>query len=238
VDYQLAFCVPPLALLAACGAGAVTSWWAALVRRSRHESGATRRGPRGVLRLAAGLALVTAVTSLIVIELRDWERGYAAHAAYRGGRMPREEFLLRLGRPGLAWQEALAVRRILPDNAAAPEPGATILVWGFAPAVYALAGLPPATRYAFHQTLLVEGSSLSRRWPGASERRAELLLLMQHDPPRFVVVVSGDRSALEPGDSRSELAEFPALADLLERDYTRIGSTHSYEVLGRRVRRR
>ena len=112
-------------------------------------------------------------------------------------------------------------------------PGETILVWGFAPAVYALAGLPPATPYAFHQTLLVDGSALSQRWPSASTRRAALLERLQGEPPRFAVVVNGDRSALEPRDSRAELADFPALAGWLTTHCMPVGSTRSYEALRR-----
>lgn len=232
VDYQLALCVPPLALLAACGAGTLVTWGATLTRRLRAHDASALRAWRPALRLAAGMAVVAVVAILGVNDLRAWARGYAAHAALRGGRMSQEEFVLRLGRPGLAWQEALAVREMLSKRN--PVPGESILVWGFAPAVYALAGLPPATRYAFHQTLLVEGSSLSQRWPGGAARRAELLQRMQTDPPRYVVVVSGDRSALEPRDSRAELADFPALATQLATRYTAIGSTRSYE-LRRRI---
>jgi hypothetical protein len=105
------------------------------------------------------------------------------------------------------------------------------LVWGLAPAIYAVSGCRPATRWCFHQTLLVENSPLSRRWPDARARQLELLDLLHRDPPRWVVVVSGDRSGLEPQDSRTELEAFPELAGWLATQYRLRASTHSYRLL-------
>lgn len=230
VDYQLALLLPPLALLGALGAGTVARWGTSILATWRSRGTGGRRMDR-TRALIVATALGGSLALLIGVEIESWGRGYAAHAACRGGRMSREEFVLRLGRPGLMWQEALAVRTILGSHPASPRE--SILVWGFAPAIYAVADRPPATPYAFHQTLLVEGSALATRWPSAAARRAALLERLQQDPPRFVVVVSGDRSGLEPRDSRAELADFPELAAWLTTHCTPIGSTRSYEVLRR-----
>jgi hypothetical protein len=109
-----------------------------------------------------------------------------------------------------------------------------MLVWGLAPSLYLLSDCRPATRYAFHQTFYVPDSPLSRRWPDARARRTELLDLMQRDPPRWIVVVRGDRSGLETQDSAQELRTFPALAQQCDRDYEPRAVTPSYTLLRRK----
>jgi hypothetical protein len=185
------------------------------------------------------------------MELQLWSRHYAPHVAWRRGFLSESGFLQALGGPGPAWAEAglvaaqmraaraaddaMETRQPLANHGTSPPAKRdALLVWGFAPAVYARSGCPPATRFVFHQTLLVSGSPLSRRWPGTESRRARLLWHMHYEPPRFVVVVSGDRSGLEPVDSRTELRAFPEFEQTLATDYRSRGATRSYELLERR----
>jgi hypothetical protein len=106
-----------------------------------------------------------------------------------------------------------------------------MLVWGLAPSVYLLADCRPVTRYAFHQTFFVPESPLALRWPDAVARRDDLLASLERHPPRWVTIVSGDRSGLEPLDSAAELARFPALAQWLAAGYREHARTASYRLL-------
>ena len=101
--------------------------------------------------------------------------------------------------------------------------------------VYAQSGCLPFARWAFHQTLLVEGSPLARRWPDAGARRKELLRDWAAAPPRFTVIVRGDRSGVEPQDSAEELLGFEPLARILATDYAPLHETKSYTLLERRA---
>jgi hypothetical protein len=177
------------------------------------------------------------------LEGRLWARHYAPHVAHRTGRIDADALCVRLGGPGRRWLEARTVAGAIRDAdrgeaayagdrapfaAGAHRPA--LLVWGLAPAVYALSDCRPATRFAFHQTFYVEDAPLARRFPGVAARRADLVAAFEREPPRWVVIVHGDRSGLEPEDSAAELQRFPALAARLERGYRSRLRTPSYEL--------
>ena len=215
--YHLFLLVPPLALAAGLGAHEI----AAMARRLP----ATRR----ILAVSLGAVLAVLV---LVPELRLWVRHYRPHVRLHAGTIDSNGFLQELGGPGPAWLEAGALVEPLHRRA---RDGDRIFVWGLAPAVYARSGCLPFARWAFHQTLLVEGSPLSRRWPSATSRREALLRDWEVGPPRFVVIVRGDRSGLEPQESQAELLGFESLARLLAADYTPFNATKSYTLLERRT---
>ena len=229
--YQLFLLAAPLALLAALGAQ--HAWCLA--------SGVWRRGLP--IQPAHSLALTLLACALAVgaaNEMRAAVSHYWPHVLYRGGTLSRVALLQHFGTPGTLWMEAEnLVAAMRADATLLPPyrpgelrrhipPQDAILVWGLAPAVYALSGCEPVTRYAFHQTLLVEGSPLSERWPDVERRRVELLQRMHEHPPRFVVVVRGDRSGLEPTDSARELQDFEMLEHLLALEYRPDAATRSY----------
>jgi len=219
--YHLQLMLPPICILG--GLGAASLWkWLQSMRRPGEAS-----DPRG-LAMLAGLTLVLGIAASL--EGRHWVRRYAVHLEHAAGRIGTDEFLQRLGGPGPRWLEA---RSLAAQARLLVRPGDELLVWGLAPAVYVQLGCRPATRYAFHQTLLVEGSPLSRRWPDAGQRRAALLESLRRSPPRGVVIVRGDASGLEPTDSATELQQFPELARLLETEYRQQASTRSYTLLVR-----
>lgn len=205
--YHLFLLAPALAILAGRGAGVAAD----LVRRTWI---AARAG-----RVSSALWLVVLAAAAawpLALEARLWVRHHAPHVAYRFGRTSYTGFLEALGGPGPAWIEAGQLSAPIRERAGE---GDRLLVWGLSPAVYAQSGLLPATRYAFHQTLLVPDSPLSRRWPDALQRRAALFESLQRSPPRFVVVVRGDRSGLEPKDSETELKDFPEFEAWLGQRY-------------------
>jgi hypothetical protein len=217
--YHLYLLAPPLGLLAGFGARAAwkllaTAWAGARARRVR--------ACIALLLLSAGLG--TAAAS----ETRWWGRQYRNHVALLRGEIDIETFRGRQSAYSALWFEARDIGTHVRTLAHA---GDTMLVWGLAPAVYLQAGLPPATRFAFHQTFFVDGSALGTRWPSTGERRAELLQRMREAPPRFVVVVRGDRNGFEPSDSEIELRAFPELAQILATAYTEARATHNYTLL-------
>jgi hypothetical protein len=215
--YHLYFLVPPLALTAAIGAQTMVRFLARIAP--------ARRAVAAALAAAAG-------TAALGVEAPLWTRHYRPHTQWRAGGLEMHGFLQELGGPGPAWLEAGAVTEPLRARARA---GDRMLVWGLAPAVYARGDCLPFTRWVFHQTLLVVDSPLSRRWPDARARRAELLRAWDATPPRFAVIVRGDRSGLEPQQSQDELAGFEELARRLTGDYAPLHETKSYTLLERRA---
>ena len=221
--YHLYLLAPPLALLAGFGAGAARKLLAAAWAGAR-----TRR-----IRACIALLLLSAgVGTTAVLEARLWGRQYRNHLALLRGAIDIETFRARQSAYSVLWFEAHDIGSHVRKLAHA---GDTMFVWGLAPAVYLQAHLPPATRFAFHQTFYVDGSALGTRWPSTSERRAQLLQRMREAPPRFVVVVRGDRNGFEPRDSGTELREFPELAQILSAEYTESLATRSYTLLVRRI---
>ena len=214
--YHLFLLAPPLALASGLGAQEIAI--------------AFRRLPASRRALAASVSAALAVL-LAVPELPLWVRHYRPHVRLRAGRIDSKRFLEELGGPGPAWHESATL--VEPLQARVHEDD-RIFVWGLAPAVYAQSGCLPFTRWAFHQTFLVEGSPLSRRWPDAGARRKELLRDWAAAPPRFAVIVRGDRSGVEPVDSADELLRFEPLARLLAIDYAPLRETESYTLLERR----
>lgn len=77
----------------------------------------------------------------------------------------------------------------------APTDG--LLVWGLSPGMYALADRHPVTRFPFHKILMTD-APLSRMWPGLDRRRANLVDRLRADPPAYVLVGRGTRTASSP----------------------------------------
>jgi hypothetical protein len=222
--YHIFALVPPLALLAGCGA---VSWAHATARA---WNGARHGAATSGVHLAI---LAAAVAAPAAIECAAWWRHYTPHVALRSQHIDTDTFLQRLGGPGPRWIESRTVAKAIraaSDSSAADD---ALLVWGLAPAIYAQAGLRPATAYAFHQTFYVEGAPLARRFGDTAARRSALVARFDRDPPRWVVIVHGDRSGLEPQDSAAELIAFPALATRLDAHYRSITRTPSFALLRR-----
>jgi len=217
--YHLYLLAPPLALLAGCGVGATWDMF------KRAWAGAR------ALRIPASIALVllsAAVGITGTLEARLWGRQYRNHVALLRGAIDVETFRHRQSASSPAWFEA---RDIASHVRSLAHSGDTIFVWGLAPAVYLQADLPPATRFAFHQTFYVDNSALGNRWPSTDERRAQLVQRMHDSPPRFFVIVRGDRNGFEPKDSEAELHDFPELTQVLAADYTEAQATQRYTLL-------
>lgn len=198
--YHFLVIVPPLALAAAAAVPILVDGFAAADGVER----AIARGASIVAALLFGWMLLTTV------------RAYAEDAAYLAGRIDRPTYLARFqtGSAPASVQEQLArhLRRDARDDDA-------LLVWGFAPGLYAETGLRPATRFPFHKLMLVD-VPLSRSLPGLELRRRDLIARVEGERPRFIVVGTHDQSQYEPTDSLAELGAFPELARIVAADYT------------------
>jgi hypothetical protein len=111
-----------------------------------------------------------------------------------------------------------------------PE-GAPVFVWGFEPVVYWLAERPPASRFIYN---------VPQRTTWERERsRADLLRDLRQRPPAAIVVQRNDVFPMVTGnelDSRREVVNFPAFAELLERDFELATSIEDFEIYLRKTR--
>ncbi len=92
------------------------------------------------------------------------------------------------------------------------QPDDELLVWGFEPGVYLSSGLSPGTRWLYDYPLTV-GLAPTARAAAVAEVVARLPAI------RWWIVFRNDANALEHLDSKTELAQIPALQQALERDY-------------------
>lgn len=194
--YHYLLAVPGLAVAGGCGA-------ASLVR------GARERRP-------IAIALAAIVVALFVRTLFAWSTAYGPDLAHARGTLPRAAYLATFERgtisPATEEKLAAAIDRMVPE-------GETILIWGLAPAVYALADRAPATRYPFHKLLMTE-APLSLSIPGLEARRAELLERIERDRPALIIVGRDDRNGFEPETSLDSLTHWRALRDIVHDRYT------------------
>jgi hypothetical protein len=104
-----------------------------------------------------------------------------------------------------------ALGELIRAETRADEP---IFVWGFDSAVYLLADRPAASRFGFSYPL-IGGTA-----PWRERVRAELMNVLEAAPPRLIVVQTNDYIRLMLSrPSSAHLAEFPALARLVESRY-------------------
>lgn len=92
--------------------------------------------------------------------------------------------------------------------------GTPLFIWGFEPVIYFLADRPPVSRFVCHPPLVTSWSP--------PEWRAELLRDLTQKQPDYILVAHHDEMpwvTLRPYDSANELACYPALLELLRRDY-------------------
>lgn len=192
--YHFLLIVPGLAVAGGCGV-------AALVRMKRRV-------------VAAAIAVL--VLGLGARTLIAWSTAYGSDLAYARGALSRPAYLATFERgtisPATEEKLAEAIVRMVPE-------GESILIWGLAPAVYALADRAPATRYPFHKLLMTD-APLSRMIPGLEERRAELLARIDRDRPAVIVVGRDDPNGFEPETSLQSLTRWSALRDRLRDRYT------------------
>ena len=120
----------------------------------------------------------------------------------------------------------LQVAQFLREHTA---PGTPVFIWGFEPIVYFLADRPPASRFISQQPLVTPWSPPQWRDElirDLARRRPEYILVLHNDVMPWVTTC--------PYDSAGELAYFPRLADLLERDYRPDVTMEDFEIHRRR----
>lgn len=175
------------------------------------------------LALAGSLGLVV---TLLALPGKDFVTRSLLHAELLTGDAPSS---LR-DRLDSAWDvNAVANRRAAQWIQRRTKPDDRIFVWGFEPQIYVLAERRPASRYVYDVPQRLS-------WPGRDPARRELVDALHATQPAVIVVehrdvlphVTGNTS-----DSASELAGFPALADLLARHYRRGARIEDLEIYRR-----
>ena len=147
--------------------------------------------------------------------LGQWWRNPAQFYASDAASYPSEEL-----------KDEAEVIRFLKQNSA---PGDRLYVWGTAPRIYLLTGLPFASRF-------IPNHALRAVW-GAPEWKVELIQDLKKSPPAFVVVARNDAN---PGvmiirsDSEHYLQVFPELNAFISEHYHLVTTLHDF-VIYRRI---
>jgi hypothetical protein len=118
-----------------------------------------------------------------------------------------------------------ADRAVALELKARTPPAAPVLVWGFEPVIYWLAGREPATRFIYDVPQRT-------RWQRERARQDMMADLRAH-PPAAIVVQHNDVFPMVTGDtldSRRALATFPELARLLDSRYELTQTIEDFDV--------
>jgi 4-amino-4-deoxy-L-arabinose transferase-like glycosyltransferase len=98
------------------------------------------------------------------------------------------------------------------------KPGDKVLVFGYEPAIYYLAARRAASR--FHSDYPLTFPAQDSREKRHQERwRDEFLREIEADPPLVIILVRGDRNALEPEDSYTQAQRFVGFFSWLSENY-------------------
>jgi hypothetical protein len=139
------------------------------------------------------------------------------------GSMTRDQFRATF-RTGAA--DAETTRRVAAYVRDHTDPADTVLVWSHEATINFLADRLSPTRFAVDGWLVV-ASPMQDRW------RGEFVAALEASPPRYIVVVEGDRMLLQPEDSMTQMRQFAGFNDLVGRRYaeeTRIEQYHLYRL--------
>ncbi len=216
-EYHFGASLPLVALLA--GLGWLKVWRAAV-----------RRGPGGAVAFAS-LIVVAAMARRAVLDVPE---GYWVRSAERvkfalglSEHETREELDRRFYY--VADFNLAADRDVAKRITELTEPGTTIFVWGFEPAIYWFADRPPASRFIYNVAQRAQ-------W-GRDRARADLLSDLERNPPELFVVQHHDYFKFVTGDdldSAQAVATFPELEALLQRDFEKLEQIEDFEIYRRR----
>lgn len=130
------------------------------------------------------------------------------------GNLPYSQWLVRFGHPGAGDNSFLADTWAADYVRHHTQPGDSVLVWGFEPAVYLLADRRPPSRYFFN--VAVTAPFVPASW------RREFLDGVRANPPELVLCVRNDAVPWASGradDSLAQLQSWAELRDWLEQGY-------------------
>jgi hypothetical protein len=206
-EYHWLPALPPFALLA--GAGVAAGW---RLVRERSDSPGT----------ATGIAVAAAVVLLAALGA-GYRDQFAAEIGLATGRISRSAFTEGFkDRQDFSLSADLQVAAYLKQHTA---PGTPVFIWGFEPIIYFLADRPPASRFISQQPLVTPWSPPA--W------REELLRDLAGKQPAYILVVHNDVMpwvTLRPDDSAGELSQYPALDQLLKRDYRLVDTIEDFDI--------
>jgi hypothetical protein len=160
-------------------------------------------------------ALAGVVAALLWAAVANWSV-YRDTALMVASGKPRDEWLVRFGRPYAGDNSFLATRWAAEYVRGHTQPGDRVLVWGFEPAVYLLANRRPGTRFFFN--VPVASRFVPPGW------RDQFLHDLETHPPELLLVLSHDAIPWANGrtdDSAAQLADWPRLEEWVAARYSR-----------------
>ncbi len=206
-EYHWLPALPPLALLA--GAGVAAAW---RLLRERSDSPGTVTGTAAAAAVVLLAALGAGYRDQFAAEI-GLATGRISRAAFTDGFKDRQDFSLSAD---------LQIADYLKQHTA---PGSPVFIWGFEPIIYFLADRPPASRFISQQPLVTPWSPPA--W------REELPRDLARKQPAYILVVHNDVMpwvTLRPDDSAGELSQYPALDQLLKRDYRLVDTIEDFDI--------
>ncbi len=215
---------PGFALLAAGGSLELgRRLLAARRKRSPEPAPAGADDPRSSRAVVAFALLLAGGGALLLHGRAYWDA--ARHAS---GRLSRADWLQRFGPPGRGDFSYLADEWAAAYLRAHTRPGDRVLIWGFEPLVYLLAGRSAPDRFFFNVPLTVRFAP--EAW------RREFLDDLRRRPPERVLVLRNDRFPWASGradDSAAQLAEWAELSRWLASRYRREGTIEDFTIYRR-----
>ncbi|UCG25465.1 MAG: hypothetical protein JSW55_05590, partial [Chloroflexota bacterium] len=206
-DYHWISTLPFMALIAAAAVVIIVDWLA------------KRKWGLAKWLLMAGVVVLIVVSSATLIETH-WT-SYEQLSSYAFGGRDRDSYLEEIGMLLEAEAAGYLAKRTKQE-----EP---VFIWGHYALLYYLSGRPNPTRFAMDPPLSLEH-------PQQDAWQAEAMSDLAAEPPRYILVATGDITPFEPQPSSRQLVSFPELADLIESDYYLAETLSGFESYVRQAR--
>lgn len=164
-------------------------------------------------------ALILLLAALLIGNLAPSAKRYRRELYYDLGALPKNNFLAAYGKWGGGDMCPLASQAVADYVKEHSRPADPLLVFGLEPGLYVLADRMPPTRFAYDQPLVTDPRGNSAFASYRETMRSQFMRDLQKKPPLYIVVIENDATGIEPEDSYTQMKAFPALRDLIEKNY-------------------
>ncbi len=204
----------------------VMSAWGAAALLSSISLGSSRTR-------ASRLALLALLAALFIGSLNPDSKRYYREYLYDAGKIERNNFLAAYGKWGggdICQMAAEAVSEYVSGHS---TPSDGVLVFGLEPALYLMMNRFPPTRFAYDQPLTADPAGNLDFQRYRDVLRAEFMASLQKRPPKYIIIIENDATAIEPLDSAAQARAFTEFWEMIERDYYLETKIEDYFVYGR-----